>query len=203
MSFQQEMSKSLENIVEAIIFASEYPVKKEEIAEVIQKMADSESFSPGDIPVDSILNALCSKYNNDEYPFEVRKIGGGYQFFTKPDYHPYIKQAVLTKNQKKLSKAAMEVLSVIAYKQPVTKTEVEHIRGVNSDYAVHKLLDKKLITVAGRSEAPGKPLLYSTTGFFLQYLGLNKIEDMPKLKEFETTAEESAENFHFQNNLNN
>ncbi len=196
------MSNSLETIVEAIIFASDQPVKKEEITEVIQKMSGFDAFSVEDNQIDFILHTLSGKYQNDQFPFEIRKTGGGYQFFTKPDYYPFIKQAVLTKNQKKLSKASMEVLSVIAYKQPVTKTEVEHIRGVNSDYAVHKLLDKKLITVTGRSEAPGKPLLYATTNFFLQYLGLNKIEDMPKLKEFEATVEENAENYKSINNHN-
>lgn len=199
------MSNSLENIVEAIIFASELPVKREELVEVIQKTYDypPESSLTTEEELSSILSRLPQKYSESIYPFEIRNVGGGYQFYTKSTYYPYIKQSVISKNQKKISKSAMEVLSIIAYKQPVTKTEVEHIRGVNSDYAVHKLLDRKLITVSGRLDAPGKPLLYKTTEYFLQYLGLNKTEDLPKLKEFEATSEEKADNFKVSTNNEN
>lgn len=194
------MDNFVETIIEAIIFASDQPIKKEEITEILTKFPDSEAnFQNNDLNLERILLQITQKYEASNYPFEVKKVANGYQFFTKPDYYPYIKQAVITKNQKKLSKAALEVLSIIAYKQPVTKTEVEHIRGVNSDYAVQKLLEKKLITIIGRSSAPGKPLLYGTSDHFLQYLGINNVEDLPKPKEFEASAEEKLSDFQTEN----
>ena len=126
----------------------------------------------------------------DRYPFEIKKVGGGYQFFTKKRFHSFVKKATLSKNQKRLTRSALETLSIIAYRQPITKAEMEFIRGVNCDYAVQKLLDKKLVSIVGRSEAPGRPLLYSTSPFFMQYFGLGDIGDLPKLKEFEELAEE-------------
>lgn len=194
------MDSHLENIVEAIIFASDQPVKMEDIQEILQKSQDASTDNLYNFDsLEQILLSITTKYTSSQYPFEVKKVANGYQFFTKPVYYPYIKQAVINKNQKKLSKAALETLSIIAYKQPVTKTEVEHIRGVNSDYAVQKLLEKKLINIAGRASAPGKPLLYATSEFFLQYLGINEIEDLPKLKEFEPTAEEKLTEFQTEN----
>ncbi len=189
------MSVSLENIVEAIIFTSDQPIKCNEICEAIEKSTENTISVVSQEKIKHILNELTHKYAPINYPFEIKRIGGGYQFFTKEPLFPFIRQAVLSKNQKKLSKSAIEVLSVVAYRQPITKTEVEHIRGVNSDYAIHKLLDKKLITVSGRLDAPGKPLLYSTTPYFLQYLGINQLDDLPKLKEFEATPEDNAVQF--------
>lgn len=183
----------IENIIEAILFASEQPVKKEEFQEIFAKIRETQAdFEPvADAQIDQILDALTHKYETDNHSFEIRKIANAYQFFTKPIYYPYIKQAIIVKNQKRLSKAALEALSIIAYKQPITKAEIEHIRGVNSDYGVQKLLERKLILISGRANAPGKPLLYSTSEFFLQYLGINYITDLPKLKEFESTSEQN------------
>lgn len=194
------MDNFVGNIIEAIIFASDQPIKKEEITEVLAKFQDSgEVFPNDDVILEQILLQITEKYQSSNYPFEIKKVANGYQFFTKSEYYPYIKQAVITKNQKKLSRAALEVLSIIAYKQPVTKTEVEHIRGVNSDYAVQKLLEKRLITIIGRSPAPGKPLLYGTSEFFLQYLGINSVDSLPKPKEFEASAEEKLSDFQTEN----
>jgi segregation and condensation protein B len=187
---------ALENIVESILFVSEQPVKKEELWDILKKIQEqTPDFEPVMETLESALEVLMQKYHSDLYPFEIRKVANGYQFFTKPAYYPFVKQAAIIKNQKKLSKAALEALSIIAYKQPIAKAEIEHIRGVNSDYAVQKLLEKKLIMISGRSDAPGKPLLYSTSEFFLQYLGINTIADLPKLKEFEITAEEQSSLF--------
>lgn len=189
------MDIRIQNAIEAIIFASEQPVKKQEIKEILAKSseADSEAIDDGVLAI--ILDALLDKYKGGDFPFQIKAVAGGYQFFTKADYHPYVQQAITLKNQKKLSKAALETLAIVAYKQPVTKTEIEHIRGVNSDYAVHKLLDKQLISIQGRSNAPGKPLLYATTDAFLQYLGLNELGDLPKPAEFAATAEENLPDF--------
>jgi segregation and condensation protein B len=102
---------------------------------------------------------------------------------------------MIQKNQKRLTRTALETLSIIAYKQPITKAEMEFIRGVNCDYAVQKLLDKQLVSIIGRSEAAGRPLLYGTSPFFMEYFGLADMSDLPKLKEFEVLAEEQMEDF--------
>jgi segregation and condensation protein B len=195
---------NIENIIEAIIFASEEPVKKEEFQEIFAKIRETQvDFEPvTDADLDQLLATLTQKYETNHHSFEIRKIANAYQFFTKPTYYPYIKQAILVKNQKRLSKAALEALSIIAYKQPITKAEIEHIRGVNSDYGVQKLLERKLILISGRANAPGKPLLYSTSEYFLQYLGINHIADLPKLKEFEATSEQNLSDFVQVNNDN-
>ncbi len=130
------------------------------------------------------MNGISEKYQSEFYPFEVKESGGGWQFLTKKDYHKTIAQLNGDKFLKRLSTAAMETLSIIAYKQPITKGEIESIRGVNSDYSIQKLLEKELIIITGRSEnLPGKPLVYATSRQFMDYFGINSSEDLPKIKE--------------------
>src|SRR5690606_2542513 len=136
------------------------------------------------------------------YAFEVIESGGGWQFLTKKEYHKTIAQLNGDKFLKKLSVAAIETLSIIAYKQPVTKSEIELIRGVNCDYAVQKLLEKHLVIIAGRKEdAPGKPLIYTTSKSFMDYFGINSPQDLPKIEEVleqeivEATQIEKEEDF--------
>jgi segregation and condensation protein B len=134
--------------------------------------------------VESALEGIVEKYKSEYYPFEVRMSGGGWQFLTKKEFHKTIAQLNGDKFLKKLSTAAMETLSIIAYKQPVTKGEIEAIRGVSADYAVQKLLEKELIVISGRNEnMPGHPLIYSTSKIFMDYFGINSPEDLPKIKE--------------------
>ncbi len=198
------MDSHISNIIESIIFTAEQPVKKSFLMEILNmegtaNAEDTESpeekieFDEGGL--EEILSELEKKYQSDKYPFEIRKVAEGYQFFTKRSYYAYIKRATLTKNQKRLSRAALETLSIIAYRQPITKAEMEFIRGVNCDYAVQKLLDKQLVSITGRAEAPGRPLLYATSPFFMQYFGIKDMTDMPKLKEFEELAEDHLEQF--------
>lgn len=173
---------SIAHIIEALIFASEAPVSKDQLLELWTQ----EPFSGMELlpdQLDSLLIALEKKHQDDEFVFELRKIDGGYQFYTKRDYYAYVRQAALEKNKRKLSRASMETLSIVAYRQPVTKTEIEFIRGVNCDYAVRKLLDGKMIEILGRSEAAGRPLLYGTSPYFMEYFGLNDVKDLPKLDE--------------------
>jgi segregation and condensation protein B len=130
------------------------------------------------------MEGIVEKYGSEFYPFEVRMSGGGWQFLTKKEFHKTVAQLNGEKFLKKLSAAAMETLSIIAYKQPVTKGEVESIRGVSADYAVQKLLEKELIIISGRNEKmPGHPLVYSTSKSFMDYFGINSAEDLPKIKE--------------------
>jgi segregation and condensation protein B len=145
------------------------------------------------------LEAVKEKYDTDYYPFELRETGGGYQFLTKKTYHQTVMQLNGDKYIKKLSSSAMETLAIITYKQPITKSEIEFIRGVSSDYSIQKLLEKELIVIAGRNEdAVGKPLIYATTKNFMDYLGVNSTADLPQLSEvagteivFPTNAEEA------------
>jgi len=134
--------------------------------------------------VESCIEGIHEKYQSEFYPFEVKESGGGWQFLTKKDFHQTIAQLNGDKFLKRLSTAAMETLAIIAYKQPITKGEIESIRGVNSDYSIQKLLEKELIVITGRSEhLPGKPLVYATSRNFMDYFGINSAEDLPKIKE--------------------
>lgn len=134
--------------------------------------------------VEASLEGIVEKYSADFYPFEVIQSGGGWQFLTRKEYHKTVAQLNGEKFLKRLSAAALETLSIVAYKQPVTKGEIESIRGVSSDYAVQKLLEKELIIISGRNEkAPGQPLLYSTSKNFMDYFGINSAEELPKIKE--------------------
>ena len=169
-------------IIEALIFASDVPVRPDQILELwsSEVFAEQPLDGPG---LEFVLAGLEEKYQSEEHVFELRQINGGYQFFTKRDFYPFVRQSLLEKNKRKLSRASLETLSIIAYRQPVAKTELEFIRGVNCDYAVRKLLDQKLIEIQGRSDAPGRPLLYGTSAYFMEYFGLNDVSDLPKLEE--------------------
>jgi segregation and condensation protein B len=170
--------------IEVLIFASDKPLTSLDIVELINNsfgfleeriMADQ---------VDSALQGIKEKYDSEFYPFEVKESGGGWQFLTKKDYHKTIAQLNGDKFLKRLSNAALETLAIIAYKQPITKGEIEAIRGVNSDYSIQKLLEKELILISGRNEhAPGKPLVYATSKNFMDYFGINSASDLPKIRE--------------------
>src|SRR5688500_17522576 len=134
--------------------------------------------------VDAAIEGIVEKYSTEFYPFEVRLSGGGWQFLTKKDFHKTVAQLNGEKFLKRLSAAALETLAIIAYKQPITKGEIESIRGVSSDYSVQKLLEKDLIIISGRNEKlPGHPLVYATSKSFMDYFGINSPEDLPKIKE--------------------
>lgn len=170
--------------VEALIFAAERPLPALEILDLLNNAL---AFLEDRITLDQVeaaIDAIREKYATEFYAFEVRESGGGYQFLTKKEYHSTVAQLNGDKFLKRLSTAALESLAIIAYKQPITKGEIEQIRGVNSDYSIQKLLEKELIVIAGRSEElPGKPLLYSTSKSFMDYFGINSPNDLPKIKE--------------------
>ena len=170
--------------IEALIFASEKPLTTLEITDLINQAF---GFMEDKITLDQIeaaIEGILEKYKAEFYPFEVRESGGGWQFLTKKDFHKTVAQLNGDKFLKRLSTAALETLSIVAYKQPVTKSEIESIRGVSSDYAIQKLLEKDLIVITGRNEnLPGHPLVYCTSKNFMDYFGLNTTDDLPKLKE--------------------
>ena len=170
--------------VEALIFASEKPVTTLDLLELVNNaIAFMEERATLD-QVESAIEAVREKYSSEFYPFEVRESGGGWQFLTKGTYHKTVAVLNGDKFLKRLSSAALETLAIIAYKQPITKGEIESIRGVNSDYAVQKLLEKELVVITGRKEdAPGHPLIYATSKTFMDYFGINSSDDLPTIKE--------------------
>jgi segregation and condensation protein B len=170
--------------IEALIFASDKPLTSMEITELIN---NAFGFMEEKLTLEQIqtsIDGIIEKYGSEFYPFEVRESGGGWQFLTKKDYHKTVAQLNGEKFLKRLSSAALETLAIIAYKQPITKGEIEAIRGVSSDYSIQKLLEKELIIISGRNEdMPGKPLVYQTSKTFMDYFGINSAADLPKLKE--------------------
>jgi segregation and condensation protein B len=170
--------------IEALIFASDKPLTSMEITELVN---NAFGFMEEKLTLEQIqtsIDGIIEKYASEFYPFEVRESGGGWQFLTKRDYHKTIAQLNGEKFLKRLSSAALETLAIIAYKQPITKGEIEAIRGVSSDYSIQKLLEKELINITGRNEdMPGKPLVYATSKTFMDYFGINSAADLPKLKE--------------------
>ena len=167
--------------IEALIFATEHPITVEEIKSVLDTTFETE-FEEAEILRG--IEAVKEKFSDAQFAFEVIEVAKGFQFLTKPNFHnsvgTFLKQTI----KKRLSQAALETLSIIAYKQPVSKTELEQIRGVSCDYAVQKLLEKELVQIQGRSDAPGRPLLYATSEKFMDYFGIKSLQDLPKTKDF-------------------
>lgn len=178
------MDKIYHSVVEALIFSSDDVLTAGEIIKAIKGIdGDDVQISPEE--VDDCINELNSKYEAQNLAFRIMRIANGYLFATTGEYSKYVGYLSSEKSKRRLSQAALETLSIIAYKQPITKPEIESIRGVNSDYILNTLLEKSLITITGRAETVGRPLLYSTTTEFLKYFGLNKLNDLPKPREIE------------------
>jgi segregation and condensation protein B len=170
--------------IEALIFASDKPLTAMEMTELLN---NAFGFMDDKLTLDQVqtgIDGIVTKYQAEFYPFEVRESGGGWQFLSKKAFHKTIAQLNGEKFLKRLSTAALETLAIVAYKQPITKGEIESIRGVNSDYSIQKLLEKELIIIMGRNEdMPGKPLIYSTSKSFMDYFGINQTADLPRLRE--------------------
>jgi segregation and condensation protein B len=187
----------MENIqkhIEALIFASEQSISINDLKTCLATFFKREI---EESEITSSLESIREKYLNDEMVMELIEINNGYQFLTKKDYHEILNLLIVQKEKKKLSTAAMETLAIIAYKQPITKTEIEQIRGVNCDYSIQKLLEKELISISGRSSGPGKPILYETSESFMDHFGLKSPSDLPQLKDVqsaENTVGEITEN---------
>jgi len=172
----------LTNHIEALVFCSPKPITEKEIHDCLKEMFDA------DVPAGDIAQGLAEvqqRYETDQHAFELVKSGGGYQFLTKPAYQASIGILLKQQSKKRLSNSALETLTIIAYKQPVTKSEVEQIRGVNCDYAVQKLLEKELVEIRGKSDAIGRPILYGTSQRFMDYFGINDLKELPTPKDFQ------------------
>lgn len=171
------MEDKTPDILEALIFASDSPLTVNRIKEVL-----------GDINAREIrkaINTLNERYESCHSALMILEVAGGYQMVTRPEFADYVGQLYKSRQSHRLTQKALETLAIIAYKQPITKQEIEHIRGVTVDSVLRTLIERNLITVVGREKAPGNPLLYGTTKDFLEYFGLNTLDDLPKLKEID------------------
>ncbi len=173
--------------IEALIFATDQPIGFDEIVSCL-RAALGQDFAEAEVR--EALEALHQRYADRAFAFEIVEVAEGYQFMTKGAYHPVVATWLKQTTRKRLSRAALETLAIIAYKQPVTKGEVEQIRGVNCDYTIQKLLEKELVAIVGRSEGPGRPLLYGTSEKFMDYFGLKSLDDLPRPKDFKTPENE-------------
>lgn len=176
----------LDNIqlhIEALIFASEQSITGDELLSCINSVFSSDLKEEG---LAAIMNSIQAKYADATLPMELKEIAGGYQFLTKKEFGGTLSILVQQREKKKLSNAALETLAIIAYKQPISKTEIEQLRGVNCDYSIQKLLEKELVIIHGKSDGPGRPLLYATSKLFMDYFGLKSMKDLPQLKDIHT-----------------
>ncbi len=175
-------------IIEALIFSAEEPLTTTEISKAIKEI-DGEDI--GEEEIETAVNILNEKYKTNDISINIIRVSNGFLFATKPEFAKYVGYLSSEKSSRRLSQAALETLAIIAYKQPITKPEIEAIRGVNSDYMINTLLEKNLITIKGRAETIGRPLLYVTTDTFLIYFGLNKLSDLPKPREIEEIMQDA------------
>jgi len=176
--------------IESLVFTAEQPIPLKEIKSCLEETFQTK-FKAAEL--ETAIQGLMKKYEDHDFSFEIVEIAEGYQFLTKGAYHNSVGTMLKQRTKKRLSRAALETLSIIAYKQPVTKSEMEKIRGVSCDYSVQKLLEKELVAITGRSDAPGRPLLYGTSEKFMDYFGIKSIKDLPKIKDFKTGDSEIGE----------
>lgn len=168
--------------LEALLFSAGDPLPAEDILACLK-----ESLAP-DLTLEAVEDLVIELKNycsDDQVMYQIHFTAGGYQLLTKSVYYATLSKYYKQQSNKRLSRSAMEVLSIIAYRQPITKAEIEQIRGVGADYAVNKLLERDLIVITGRDPGPGRPLLYGTSPQFMDYFGLGDISDLPKLKELQ------------------
>ncbi len=175
--------KKVEKLIESLIFASEQSIALSDLQTLVNNYLKQELTEEA---IKESVDGLVEKYQSEEYVFELVEISNGYQFLSKKEYHDLLNQLIIHREKKKLSTAAMETLAIIAYKQPITKSEIELIRGVNCDYSIQKLLEKDLISINGRSSGPGKPILYETSQSFMDHFGLRNVKDLPQLKDIQS-----------------
>jgi len=164
-------------IIESLILSSPEPLSARRMIDVVDDISAAD--------IEEIVTALNEKYLATDSSFRIRKVAGGYQLYIIEDYAGYVEELHTRRRNARLTRSALETLAIIAYRQPVTKLDIEMIRGVASDSVLHTLLERKLITLSGRAQTIGRPLLYRTTDEFLKYFNLNAIEDLPKMTEIE------------------
>ena len=172
--------KLLQNHVEALVFCASEPISIEELQSCLSEMFGTPI---NETDIVQAITTLTEKYEGSNFAFQICQMSDGYQFLTKPEFQPSIAVLLKQKSKKRLSKAALETLAIVAYKQPVTKGQLEQIRGVSCDYTIQKLLEKELVAIKGKADTPGRPILYGTSKKFMEYFGINSLSDLPLPKD--------------------
>ena len=178
------MKADLKNIIEALLFASDTPLTLQKLKEIMEQ--DSITV------VRQAIESLKAFYEAQGSALMVVEVAGGYQIASRKEYAGLVQKLFKGRQASRLTQRGLETLAIIAYKQPITKNEIENIRGVNVDGVIKTLLERNLVTIEGREKAPGNPLLYGTTKYFLEYFGLKSLEDLPKLKEIDELLKEDT-----------
>lgn len=179
------METRLKNAIESLIFISLEPLTMEKIKDVLQEFPPKE--------IEKAIAELLESYNSNERGIQIIQSGGGYLFSTKSEYDSWIRRLLRRERKYRLSPAAIETLSAIAYHQPITLAEISALRGVDSSHTLKTLLQRKLIKIVGRKKSPGKPLIYRTSDKFLTYFGLNSLKELPTQEEIANLLEEEEE----------
>jgi len=169
-------NEEAKKILEVLLFSNDKPLNASILSDVLEEK-DSKV-------VRGLIEELKKEYEDTGRPISIVEVAGGFQIATDPYYAPWIRKMYKQDRASRLSMPALETLAIIAYRQPITRSEIEAIRGVNVDGVVHNLLERSLIRSAGKKDAPGRPILYATTSEFLRHFGVNTLDDLPKLKEF-------------------
>ena len=173
----------LTSVIEALIFASPDPISWEKLATIIKE--SEEELELDQVVIEQVVDQLNDRFEENDLSFRIEETGGGYTFITQPRYHPWLSIYQHENAYRRLSQPAIETLAIVAYRQPITKPEVDSIRGVDSGYILRQLLEKMLVKVSGRADSPGKPLLYKTTDHFLKHFGINSVDELPKPREID------------------
>ncbi len=179
--------EKIKNIIETLIFITDKPLSKNKIVDLIGNPEVNEKL------VEELVKELQTEYLQRS-AIEIREVSEGYQMATKPEYSEYVRRLYRDRTMLRLSPAAVETLAIIAYRQPITKAEIEETRGVDSTGVLETLLERKLIKIVGRKEVIGRPLLYGTTQEFLKYFGLNSLADLPPVEQFIEQTSKETEN---------
>jgi len=180
-----ENQNNSQQIIEALLFASDSPLSSDKIQAVLEDITPDE--------IEEAVNSLNEKYRLGGRSFAIKKIARGYQMYTLPGFSPWIRALFSHNRRERLSQQSLEVLAIVAYKQPIVKSDIDRLRGVNSEGPIFTLLDRKLITIVGRKPTPGRPLLYGTTQEFLTHFGLVDLDELPKIEELEMLLKEKEQ----------
>jgi len=181
-------AQELVQAVEAILFAADEPIEAQRIVDIMSEVRGGEGPSIED--VQEVLHQLNAEYDRSGRAFRIQEWGKGYRLATRSEVSPFVKSLYVGQREESLSRSLLETLAVIAYRQPVTRPEVDFVRGVQSDYAIRKLMDLGLVDVGGRADSLGRPLLYETTDRFLEAFGLRDLDELPTLQEAEELLED-------------
>lgn len=192
MSIHELLERGVQRVAEALIFAADAPVQVREIAEIYSEVTGEDR--PTEEQIREAVDRLNQIYDETDRTFRIEKWAEGFRMATVSSVAPFLKSYFNREQEQRLSRSLMETLSIVAYRQPVTKPEVDFVRGVDSGYAVNRLLEKGMVDVVGRSESLGRPLLYGTTSFFLEQFGLKNLDDLPGLREIEEILDDPAFN---------